>query len=217
MAALLLTSCGDAEAETEDAPQAVEESPASEAEEAGAEDGEKDAGDGEKDAEEEPEPVPASSDGPAENWPEPEVPEEIYEETEEGVEAALEYWFEARHYMRITGETDAFTAVSAGDCEVCDLQIERVEQIYEDGWFVQEPDVVADSFVRIESEWYATGIFTLNQGAFEAYWESELVGARPARSEDGYSAVFVFEDDRWQISYVSLVGDGEEIQDEEGG
>ncbi|WP_341805156.1 DUF6318 family protein [Nesterenkonia salmonea] len=53
-----------------------------------------------------PEPIPASAAGPAQNWPEPEISEEIYEETEEGAEALLHYWWEVLNHARITGDTD---------------------------------------------------------------------------------------------------------------
>ncbi len=70
--------------------------------------------------ESEPTPVPASSEGPAQNWPAPQIPEEIYEPTEEGAQAALEYWWETWDYARVSGDTEPLRKVSHETCGWCD-------------------------------------------------------------------------------------------------
>src|SRR5690625_5138289 len=87
----LLTSCG-AGAEADDAePTAAESRHSSEeaAPEPSHEDEPETQAGQDDDESDEDEPIPASSEGPAQNWPEPEIPEEIYEPTEEGAEALI--------------------------------------------------------------------------------------------------------------------------------
>lgn len=204
---LVLVSCGDAEAETEDEQAGVDESPVSESEESSDEATKEGASEG---TEEEPEPIPASSDGPAENWPEPEVPEEIYEETEEGVEAALEYWWEARTYARETGDTEPLEQASGADCGLCVQQIDRINETFDqDGWYVQDPIEITGSFIRIEDTGYATALLALEEGAFDTYWESDLYSEKSAEPEQGWSAGFIFEGGQWSVSDMQFVGEAE--------
>ena len=70
--------------------------------------------------------IPASADGPAQNVPEPKLPAVATENTEEGAEATLKYFWEAIDYARLTGETDPIALVSHDVCEFCDE--------YMDGW-----------------------------------------------------------------------------------
>ncbi len=97
-------------------------------------------------------PVPASSEGPAQNWPVPDPPDEIYDPTEEGAEAALRYWWELRVYARNTGDTEPLEEFSDEACEVCDSQVGYVVEMYEQGWFVQDEDLVVESWAR-PMEW----------------------------------------------------------------
>ncbi|WP_258934970.1 DUF6318 family protein [Nesterenkonia pannonica] len=101
---LLVSSCGDDQ-------QAYEADPSAEPDTGSSPDADPDSDSGadsadeeeEEEDEESGEPIPASADGPAQNWPEPEIPDGIYEETEEGAEALLHYWWEVLNHARITG------------------------------------------------------------------------------------------------------------------
>ncbi|NLS09691.1 hypothetical protein HGQ17_06665 [Nesterenkonia sp. MY13] len=197
----------------------LESLPAAEGTETGKEDpgesAEPDEPSGDSTDDDDAEPVPASSDGPAENWPKPEVPEEIYEPTEEGAEALIQYWFDARHYARITGDLEPLEYVSAEDCDVCDYGIAAIAEVYENnGWYVSEPEIILDSYVQLESETNATGIFGMQEPMFQTYWQEELYDEK---TEDnfsgfGYSAVYV--DDRWQVFDFSYLGEYDEEADE---
>lgn len=85
--------------------------------------------------------IPASADGPAQNVPEPKLPAVATENTEEGAEATLEYFWEAVDYARLTGETAPLALVSHESCEFCDMYIEGWQDRYNNGdWAViQEP------------------------------------------------------------------------------
>lgn len=80
--------------------------------------------------------VPASEDGPAQNVPEPRLPAVATENTEEGAEATLEYFWEAIDYARLTGETQPLAMVSHESCEFCDEHIEGWQSRYQDGDWV---------------------------------------------------------------------------------
>ena len=76
--------------------------------------------------------VPASADGPAQNVPVPELPEEAKEQSIEGAEATLEYWWETVEYLHLTGDADPLLAVSGSDCVTCHDQAENWTSAYAD-------------------------------------------------------------------------------------
>ena len=165
----------------------------------------------------EPTPVPASSEGPAQNWPAPEPPEEIFTPTEEGAEALLQYWFDARHYARITGDTKPLEEVSHEDCAMCDGHIDQINDVYPDAWFVEdEADLVIDVFVRLESTNKASGLFAIRSVSFEAYRDGELDAEDPGGRESGFGIGFMFNDEHWQIHDLRYLGDYEDDSFEQG-
>lgn len=162
-------------------------------------------------------PVPASSEGPAQNWPVPDPPDEIYDPTEEGAEAALRYWWELRVYARNTGDTEPLEEFSDEACEICDLQIDRVQEMYESGWFVQEEDVLTGAWVR-PMEWddfedEAFAIFRLVEGGFDGYWEGSHLGKEPEGAEVAYAAHLQMSD-HWTIHNFQIVDEYEEGRSE---
>lgn len=200
-----LTACGEgASAEAPEASVAAEEAETASDEQR----------DTEQDAEEDQEPVPASSEGPAENWPEPEFPVEASEKTEEGVEAALQYWFETRQYARNTGDVGPLEEASYSECAFCQRQVELVQETYEDGWLVQELDEVTDLFVRIEEQDVSTAIFLLNAGAYELYWEGELYEEDEGEEETGWSVALTYKDGSWLVADLRHFASPEDIQEE---
>lgn len=152
-------------------------------------------------ADSEGEPVPASSEGPAQNWPAPEPPEEIYEDSEEGAEALIQYWFDVRHYARVTGDTEPLEDVSHEECEVCSVQIERVEEIYPGGWFVEEePFSVADLEVVGNEAGEILVDFLLTEHRFELYEEGELLEESPDVAPARFDAYLVFDGGSWELT-----------------
>ncbi|MFB1426856.1 DUF6318 family protein [Micrococcus endophyticus] len=77
--------------------------------------------------------VPASAEGPARNVPKPEMPAVMKEETQEGAEAAVEYWWAALDYMDQTGDSTAFDDVSARDCQFCAYWSGSTKDVYKNG------------------------------------------------------------------------------------
>ncbi len=159
----------------------------------------------------EPTPIPASSDGPAQNWPPPDPPEEIYQPTEEGAEALLQYWFDARHYARITGDTEPLKEVSHEDCAMCAGHIDRITAAFPDAWWVEdEPDQIHDSYVRLESETSASGLFAHRSVPFEAYKKGELDSEYKGGTMSGFGVAFVFDSGYWQINDMSYLAEYED-------
>ncbi|MDN6149456.1 MAG: DUF6318 family protein [Yaniella sp.] len=86
--------------------------------------------------------VPASADGPAQNVPEPKLPAVATENTEEGAEATLKYFWEAESLASLTGNTRPLELVSSGDCEFCMESVEGWGQSYDEGaWAVLHGDI----------------------------------------------------------------------------
>ncbi|MCY1157255.1 MAG: hypothetical protein MOP51_275, partial [Citricoccus sp.] len=79
--------------------------------------------------------IPASSEGPAQNVPVPEMPAAAKEQTQEGLEAALEYWWETDYYLKLTGDAAPMESVSTADCVLCEDLLKRWPELYElGGW-----------------------------------------------------------------------------------
>lgn len=194
----------------ESAPPVPEESP----NETAVEEGGTDPADVSEDETEDAEPVPASSEGPAENWPEPEIPEEIYEPTEEGAEALIQYWFDARHHARITGDVDVLEHVSLPECELCNAEIGAITDLYPDGWYLDgRPDEVVDVYTRAESDKITSGLFELRMHDFETYVSGDFYSSTEGNPDAIFGLDFRYEDGRWQAYDFNPLGEAESIDE----
>lgn len=227
-AALLLASCGGSGQAEGSQPTVLDTDqplPADERSQAGenestaddtseAENGEAEDDDGGVDGESEP--IPASSEGPAQNWPEPEVPEEIYEPTEEGAEALIQYWFDARHHARVTGEVEVLEQVSMDECELCRAEIEAIEEVYPAGWFLEESsDEIEESYVRKEADSIVSGLFELQMQDFETFVDGEPYSETEGNRDAVFGLDFRFVDGLWQAFEFTPLGEAESIEDAE--
>lgn len=83
--------------------------------------------------------VPASADEPAQNVPKPVMPAGNSEDTEEGAEATVEYWWEAQWYLENVGDGDLVREISAESCSICREQVEHYEHAYSNNvWYHME-------------------------------------------------------------------------------
>lgn len=81
--------------------------------------------------------VPASADGPAQNVPVPELPEEAKEQSIEGAEATLEYWWKTLEYLYLTGDSEPLENVSDSNCVTCNNNAKNWTALYaDDHWIV---------------------------------------------------------------------------------
>lgn len=182
-------------------PDSDESVSGGEGDDVGAADGE--GGDGQEDEAAEPTPKPASSEGPGEDLPVPEAPEEVDEDTHEGAEAAMRHWFELFVHARNTGDVEPAQELSHEDCASCDGHIEQVEEVFEgEGWFVQDPhEIPYVEFTDIDTG-AVGGIFMLNESDFDAYWANEYQGTTEGTPEQIWTGHLEFTDEGWKVLSV---------------
>ncbi|MBB5849500.1 hypothetical protein HDA33_002064 [Micrococcus endophyticus] len=113
--------------------------------------------------------VPASAEGPAQNVPKPEMPAVMKEETQEGAEAAVEYWWAALDYMDQTGDSTVFDTVSATDCQFCAYRSNSMNGFYETGgWSTGVESEVHSQIARPSVDGY-TSTLLMNFNAGQSY------------------------------------------------
>ena len=159
--------------------------------------------------------IPASEDGPAQNVPEPRLPAVATENSEEGAQAALEYFWEAEQYARLSGLTDPLEVVSADQCEFCEESIQSWPASFEEGvWSVTNAELAVDiTEVRVsssvdESQSVGHVFFKLREPATNFY---DSHGARPDESFEEpevteWLALMLYDAtaQRWEIDWVGL-------------
>ncbi|MDZ5077598.1 DUF6318 family protein [Nesterenkonia sp. HG001] len=201
VAALALTSCGTGpEAAGTAEPDGGESASAHGGEDADDAEG---AGDAQEDETPEPTPKPASSEGPGENLPVPEAPDELYEDSHEGAEAGMRHWFDLFVYARNTGDVGPVKDLSHEDCLSCHKMIETVEEVFEgNGWFVQESHKTHHvQFTDIDSG-AVGGVFLLDTSDFEAYWDNEYHGTTEGTDDQVWTGHLDFTEDGWKVLSV---------------
>ncbi|XNS26594.1 hypothetical protein IMT31_00675 [Citricoccus nitrophenolicus] len=101
----------------------------------------------------------------------PEMPEAMKEPTEEGLEAALEYWWEAGYYLQLTGDSSPLEAVSNADCILCEELVNDWTGIYGvDGWSTGAKPNIPTSVFNLENQGdTATMIFETTEGPSALY------------------------------------------------
>ncbi|MEV4901258.1 DUF6318 family protein [Citricoccus sp. NPDC055426] len=155
---------------------------------------------------------PATSEGPAKNVPVPEMPDAVKEPTEEGLEAAIEYWFVSSAYLKSTGDAEPLSNASFEECELCTDQIENWPRAYDaGGWAVIEQPQVEVMFTDVESDrLWGTVTFELTESAGEIYRSAgNLVDKGSGDGSEGvyWSASGRFSDTagHWKIESLSPV------------
>ncbi|MDR8018861.1 DUF6318 family protein [Nesterenkonia aerolata] len=209
---LLLISCGD-EGEPDES-DAESTAPAEAVDEDSVEDDaaeeRSDDEDSSDDGADSREPVPASSSGPAENWPEPEKPDAMFEDTEEGAVAALEYWWAGLHHARNTGDTGPVREVSGEDCAICKNEIDVTTEVYEqDAWWVQDEYSVNMTDIWGDTDEIVVVAFSLTSGAFESYTDQGLQEEVEGQSDLSMEADLAF-DGQWSVLQLEIMDEPEE-------
>lgn len=159
--------------------------------------------------------IPASEKGPAQNVPEPRLPAAATENSEEGAQAALEYFWEAEEYARLSGITDPLEVLSAQECEFCEESIQGWPASFEEGvWSVTTEELTVDiTEVRVaSSEDGAQSVghifFKLQEPATNFY---DSHGVRPGESFEepeitDWFALMLYDAtaQRWEVDWVGL-------------
>lgn len=159
--------------------------------------------------------VPASADGPAQNVPEPRLPAVATENTEEGAQAALEYFWEAIDYGRLTGNTSNAELVSSPDCELCSDLISGWRDVYaDDAWAalhgtmdleIQSVDL---EFGNDSDQSVAEISFTMTEPAVDFYQSGEYLEAESfdTKSTAHWWTQLVYDStaQRWKIDWIGV-------------
>ncbi|GAB3186506.1 hypothetical protein GCM10027061_00500 [Nesterenkonia suensis] len=161
----------------------------------------------------EPTPQPASSDGPGENLPVPEAPEEAYEDDLDGAEAALRHWFDLYEFARETGELDEIESFTHDECWPCEAHFDEVEDTYAgDGWYIQDSyELELVQLTELDSG-AVGGPFILHEGDFEVYWDGEYEQSTEGARDSLWTARLVYEGDLWQVASLrfEMIADGDD-------
>lgn len=152
---------------------------------------------------------PATSEGPAKKVPVPEMPEAVKEPTEEGLEAAIEYWWTTNFHLRETGDPAPFAAVSSEDCELCANQIDRWVRVYEDdAWVATDLATVKFQFTDFDEEaTKGTTAFMVSEATGEMYLkDGERVEEASGDGSDdrSWTAALHFDEDvgHWMVDDI---------------
>lgn len=163
--------------------------------------------------------VPASADGPAQNVPEPEMPEDTTERSQDGVEAAAEFFWESYSYLTLTGDSRPFESISANDCGFCTNGVSYFGDVYAaDGWYDQEPYEVTDFSLEMAVEDKATAWMTIYQAPNAMYRQNgEIAGSEPAIHDAMWTLELAHSGERWEITSATVTeGSGSEGESYEG-
>lgn len=155
--------------------------------------------------------VPASSEGPAQNVPVPEMPDEAREQTKEGLEAALEYWWEAEAYLKATGDKSVLDEVSSSDCGLCVGLMDRWTKIYElGGWAENGPATVTVQFISVDGGHQSgTGSMLVSESTSQIYQPDGSLGGSGDGSEERpwvFSATYEDEHSAWTMNDLEPQG-----------
>lgn len=153
--------------------------------------------------------VPASSEGPAQNVPVPELPAAAQEQTQEGLEAALEYWWEAEHYLKLTGDPSPLKEASTTDCELCQELVESWPEIYAaDGWADVETTRVEILFSSLDNnDFGGRAVLSVSESPGEVYRPdgSRVESASGDGSSDaGWGTGARYEDGHWRVEAIGV-------------
>ena len=155
---------------------------------------------------------PATETSPAKNVPVPEMPEAAKEPTQEGLEAAVEYWWETDAYLKSTGESDPMGKISTNGCKLCIGQFSMWEEIYEaGGWAVTEGTNVDLGTAEMAPD-DAGGTFVAQVTELPVHIhkpDGTLVEEASSREESmanwAGSATFESESGHWKISSMEVM------------
>lgn len=211
--ALLLTGCtgGDGGGEESPSPTTTATSPTSTV-------SPDDGGEGSESASpsESATPQPATSTSAAKNIPAPEMPEAMKKNDQAGLEAALEYWYDAFHYLKTTGDSAPLAAASSSDCAFCYALIEDWASVYEaEGWAVVEQNKIEIDVASIDSDGRGTYLYRDHQAPVSVYQPDGQKADRASSDNQDIvfwsaSATFSDSNGHWQIDSLSTDGEVEE-------
>lgn len=157
--------------------------------------------------------VPASEKGPARNVPKPVMPDAVKEDTPEGAEAAVEYWWDAVYYLQQTNDPEPLKAVSTQDCDLCDALINDVNTLHSKGSWQVGGRATVDSILsqELEGGTVSTILLSTESGEiFEAPNKPISDSKLTEKSKEPWRSLSVFDESSgvWQVDVMEFYSNG---------
>lgn len=154
--------------------------------------------------------VPASSKGPAQNVPKPVMPAAVKENTPEGAEAAVKYWWEAVNYLQQTNDPEPLKSISAKDCNICASYPKSIKSIYSaDGWHTGSQPMLESVRAEDKGSWtYLTMLVSQKEStAFDKEGRRQGSSSAESITREPWKAAATFDPDQgqWMVRDVSVV------------
>ena len=139
------------------------------------------------------------------------MPAAAKEQTQEGLEAALEYWWEAEAHLKATGDKSPLEKASSEECVLCNNLMDRWGEIYKlGGWAENRPADLSIQFVSVEEEGTrGTGSFLISESKSQIYQPDGSTGGSGDGSKNRpwvFSASFLEEHGMWRIDGMEPQG-----------
>ncbi|MFC0249315.1 DUF6318 family protein, partial [Citricoccus parietis] len=142
-----------------------------------------------------------------------EMPEAVKKPTEEGLEAAVEYWWGSASYLKSTGDPDPLGRVSGDGCELCQRQVEIWDWVYQEGgWAMADDAQVNEPIARVEDD-RTNGSFVtqVTESSIQVYKPDGSIADEASAMEESESnwsgtAVFDAEAKAWKITAMEVLG-----------
>ena len=150
----------------------------------------------------------ADAKGKAQNVPVPVMPELAKENTKEGLEAFIRYWYAQLSYVDETGDMSSWLPLISRDCRLCVRLQESGEDGYTKGRWLAGGKI---SVPVIEVQWGAAdgdqwAKVQVVQEAINYYNADGTAGrASDEHSNDAFALFATFADDKWTVVDLGLL------------
>ncbi|MFF5793153.1 DUF6318 family protein [Paeniglutamicibacter sp. NPDC012692] len=154
-----------------------------------------------------PKPVPASSKGPAQNWPVPKMPEAAKKKSEEGIVAFTKYYFELVDYTVLTYDTKPIKSVTEHSCYLCAKQlIDPGDRNRGKGsWHVGGKTTLKVNFAKEVDSGGVSGFTFLRDKTLIYLPSGELQGKIPALTNPAAGTLQMIFADGWKVADVEFI------------
>lgn len=153
--------------------------------------------------------VPASEKGPARNVPKPVMPDAVKEDTPEGAEAAVEYWWDAVYYLQQTNDPEPLKAVSTDECALCSAYIETIDNQYNTGgWYTGTEPTVASIMSRdLDTYKNVTLLLDFEEGRMytsDGGVDPESVSKKESKQPWGSRLIYDDQQRQWMVTSMTF-------------
>lgn len=156
-------------------------------------------------------PVPASAEGPAENWPEPQLPDKASQRTKQGAKAAVAHWWEMVEYAKLTLNPEMIAKHSTDDCAGCARQAASViAAVKEEVWYTDVDIETGRSALAQQANDRYRGSVIVDSAAFEVFTPEGHYQTTPASDNQTWAVELIFQNGQWEMSQLELSSSAED-------